>query len=104
MAASQWRYWPNRCLDFCRFFSRELRQDRQLALQIVAGNSIPKPIFKRENVDLVLFDVEKLSVRKPDDDFIWSNIDGQIVSQIEACLNSECSVQLYSLRAADPSM
>src|SRR6266487_1322569 len=87
-------------IAFCRFFPGELRQDRQFALHFVSRNSIPKAVFKREDVHLILLDVENLSVRSPDDDFIRSNIDGQILSQIESGFNSECSVQLYPLRAA----
>src|SRR2546430_14362747 len=59
---------------FCRFLPGELRQDRQLVLDIVSRNSIPKPVFKREDVHLVLGDVENLGVWELDHDLVWSNI------------------------------
>ena len=60
---------------FCRFFPSKLGQDRQFALEILPGNSVPQSVFERENIQLLLLDTKNLSVWQPNNDFLRSNVD-----------------------------
>src|SRR2546423_520403 len=65
-----------RQIRFVGFLAGELRQDRQFVLQIFAGNSVPKSVFKREHVHLLLLDAENLRRRKLNKDLIRANCHG----------------------------
>src|SRR5438876_11876789 len=82
----------------------ELGQDRQFALHIGAGNSVPQSIFERENVQLLLLDTKNLSLWELNNDFLRANIDREVLLEIETSLGDECAMQFHALRAANPGM
>src|SRR5438046_1826326 len=93
-----------RQIRFVGFLAGELRQDRQFILQIFPGNTVPKSVFKREDVHLLLLDAENLRRRKLNNDFIGANVDGQALPQIEAGFDRKRSMELDAFGASGPRM
>src|SRR6476659_3794009 len=77
---------------FCCSFPGQLRQRRQFGLKVLPGDSVPQTVFKCEDVHLLLFDAQNLSIWEPNDDFISANVDREVLLQIEARFGHECSM------------
>ena len=80
-----------------RFFAGQLRQDRQFVLNIACGNAVPKAIFKGEHIHALLLYAEQLSVRKLHHNFIRTDIDRQVLPQIESGFDRKRAVKFYAL-------
>ena len=65
------------------FLPREIGENCELILQIGCGDAIPKTIFEREHFSLFLFKTEDRRVRQMDSDFLWAQINGYVLLQIE---------------------
>jgi len=83
---------------------RQLRQGRELALEIRCRNPVPETVFEGQDIDLFLFDAQNGGVGQADQDFVGPQIDGHVLLQIEACLRRESGVQFYALGAARPGV
>src|SRR5439155_9185450 len=89
---------------FCCSLSGKLRKHRQFTLKILSGDSVPQTVFEREDVHLFLIDTQNLSVRDLNNCFFGTNIDRQVLLQIEAGFRDERSMQFYAFGAAYPGV
>jgi len=87
-----------------RLLPRQVRQRRQLALEIGGGNPVPETIFESKHVDLFLFDAQDSRVRQTDRNLLRPQIDGHVVLQIEPGLGREGGVEFHPLGAAGPGV
>src|ERR1051325_11978698 len=93
--------WSNCWRDF---FAGEQREDRQFVLNVVSGDAVPKSVFKREHIKMLLFNAEQLGVRNLNDDFAGPHIHRQSLAQVEPRLDRKGAMELHPFGAAQPGV